>query len=146
MSTITEYEHVLRVVRPDERATETASGAIRRDAAISRALVGAQRIWFGYAQLGPSAVSAVHHHGEAESGMYIVSGDARFFTGPQLEQAADAHAGDFVWVPPHLIHVEANLSAREPVRMVVARSTQDTLNFNLPTPEGWTPSLDWQSR
>jgi hypothetical protein len=30
-----------------------------------------------------------------------------------------------------------NVSKTEPVRMVVARSTQAALTFNLPTPEGW---------
>ena len=142
MTTSTKYAQVLRIVRPAERAPDAASGGIRRDAAISRALVGAEKIWFGFAELGPSAVSAVHHHGDAESGIYIVSGDARFYNGAQLEHTEDAHEGDFVWVPPHVVHGEANLSTREPVRMVVARSTQETLNFNLPTPEGWTPSLD----
>jgi hypothetical protein len=32
-----------------------------------------------------------------------------------------------------------NTSANEPVRMVVARSTQASLTFNLPTPAGWQP-------
>jgi hypothetical protein len=35
--------------------------------------------------------------------------------------------------------VEMNVSDTEPVRMVVARSTQAALTFNLPTPEGWQP-------
>jgi hypothetical protein len=46
-----------------------------------------------------------------------------------------------VWVPPHVVHVEQNLSPDEPVLMAVARSTQETLTFNLPTPAGWTPRL-----
>jgi hypothetical protein len=32
-----------------------------------------------------------------------------------------------------------NASARDPVRMVVVRSTQQGLVFNLPTPDGWSP-------
>ena len=112
---------------------------MRREAAIAQNTVGAEKIWLGYVELGPGLVSAVHHHGEAESGIYIISGDARFFTGDQLDQAHEAHAGDFVWVPPHVVHVEMNTNSAEPVRMVVARSTQDSLTFNLPTPEGWSP-------
>jgi uncharacterized RmlC-like cupin family protein len=87
-------------------------------------------------------VSAVQHHGDAESAIYNISGDARFYTGEQLEHADDAHAGDFVWVPPCMVHVEMNLSSREPVQMVVARSTQESLKINRPTPEGWAPSSD----
>ena len=113
-----------------------------REAAIAENTVGAQKIWLGYVELGPGLVSAVHHHGEAESGIYIISGDARFCYGERLDQGrVDAHAGDFVWVPPHLVHVEMNASKTDPVRMVVARSTQAALTFNLETPRGWQPPL-----
>jgi len=130
----------LRVIRSAERCPDQASGAMLREAAIAQSTVGAQKIWLGYVELGPGLVSAVHHHGEAESGIYIISGDARFYSGDRLEQAQEAHTGDFVWVPPHLVHVEMNASQTEPVRMVVARSTQASLTFNLPTPQGWQPA------
>jgi uncharacterized RmlC-like cupin family protein len=130
----------LRVIKAADRCPDQASGAMLREVAIARDTVGAQKIWLGYVELGPGLVSAVHHHGEAESGIYIISGDARFFTGADLAEAHAAHAGDFVWVPPHMVHVEMNTSSSEPVRMVVARSTQDSLTFNLPTPEGWQPA------
>jgi len=129
----------LRVVRAGERCPDQASGAMLREAAIAQNAVGDQKIWLGYVELGPGLVSAVHHHGEAESGIYIISGDARFYTGDGLGESFEAHAGDFIWVPPHLVHVEQNTSQDAPVRMVVARSTQAALTFNLPTPEGWTP-------
>jgi uncharacterized RmlC-like cupin family protein len=130
----------LRVVRSGDRCPDQASGAMLREAAIAQNTVGAQKIWLGYVELGPGLISAVHHHGEAESGIYIISGNARFYSGDQLDVGQEAHAGDFVWVPPHLVHVEMNTSQSEPVRMVVARSTQAALTFNLPTPEGWHPS------
>jgi uncharacterized RmlC-like cupin family protein len=110
-----------------------------REAAIAQTTVGAQKIWLGYVELGPGLISAVHHHGEAESGIYIISGDARFYAGDELDRSHEAHTGDFVWVPPNLVHVEMNTSSTEAVRMVVARSTQDSLTFNLPTPAGWQP-------
>src|SRR5690242_3095084 len=125
----------LRVVHTNDRCPEAASGAMWREGGIAQETVGAQKIWLGYVELGPGLISAVHHHGEAESGIYIISGNARFYAGDQLDQAQEAHAGDFVWVPPHLVHVEMNMSKDEPVRMVVARSTQAALTFNLPTPE-----------
>ena len=109
-----------------------------REAAISHALVGAEARWFGYVELGPGAVSAVHHHGESESGIHVISGHARFWSGLSLEQRHDAEAGDFVWVPPREVHVEANADG-EPVRMVVARSTQEAIVVNLAPPEGWSP-------
>lgn len=110
-----------------------------REAAIAQNTVGAQKIWLGYVELGAGLISSVHHHGEAESGIYIISGHARFYAGDHLDQPQEAHAGDFVWVPPHLVHVEQNASDSEPVRMVVARSTQEALVFNLPTPPEFRP-------
>jgi uncharacterized RmlC-like cupin family protein len=130
---------LLRVIRAGDRQPEQASGAMVREAAIALGTVGAEKLWLGYVQLGPGLISAVHHHGEAESGIYIISGNARFFTGDKLDQAHEAHAGDFIWVPPHVVHVEMNTSQTEPVLMVVGRSTQASLTFNLPTPEGWQP-------
>jgi uncharacterized RmlC-like cupin family protein len=131
----------LQVIHRTDCTPEAASGAMLREAAIARGTVGAEKLWVGRVELGPGLVSAVHHHGEAESGIYIISGQARFYAGDDLGSSQDATAGDFVWVPPHVVHVEQNLSQTEPVHMVVARSTQDTLTFNLPTPEGWSPSL-----
>lgn len=124
----------LRVIRPPDRVAELASGAMRREAAISKALTGAERVWTGYVELDAGEISAAHHHGEAESSIYIISGHARFVT---AEGAFDAEPGDFVWVPPHVVHVEVNRSASEPIRMVVSRSTQDALVFNVEMPAGW---------
>ena len=121
----------LRVVRAADRQPDTGSGAMRREAAISRSLVGAQQIWVGYVELPPGLSSAPHHHGECESAIYIIAGSARFRTGPGYEQVETARPGDFVWVPPQLPHIEENTSSDEPVRMVVVRSTQETLVVNL---------------
>lgn len=125
----------LRVIQPDHRVSDTASGAMWREAAIAAGTTGSEVLWMGYVELAPGMRSAHHHHGESESAIYIISGRARFLTGERLEQVHDAEAGDFVWVPPHLCHVEMNLSGDEPVRMVVARSTQDAIVVNLPDPE-----------
>src|SRR3989475_10476553 len=123
-----------RVIRPSDRLPDTASGAMRREAAVSDALVGAGALWFGYVELAAGAVSAVHHHGESESAIYVISGSARFWSGAELSQSHDAEAGDFVWVPPHEVHVEANRSDTEPVRMAGARAAPIAIVVNLPDP------------
>jgi uncharacterized RmlC-like cupin family protein len=129
-----------RVIHPGDRAPAAASGLMRREEAVSRSLVGAESLWFGYVELAPGATSAVHHHGESESAIYVVSGHARFWAGDDLGSRQDADAGDFVWVPPHEVHVESNRSDDEPVRMVVCRSTQEAIVVNLPNPAGWIPT------
>ncbi len=129
----------LRVIGPGERKPDAGSGAMVREAAVSGGVVGAQKLWFGWAELGPGLVSGVHHHGEAESAIYIVSGRARFYSGEALDEVQEAGPGDFVWVPPHLVHVEVNVSDFEPVRTVVARSTQEAIVVNVAGPAGWSP-------
>jgi uncharacterized RmlC-like cupin family protein len=129
----------VRVIRAADRLPDVCSGDMIREAAIANRTVGAQNIWIGYVELGPGLVSAAHHHGECESGIFVISGHARFYSGSDLREWYEAEPGEFVWVPPQIVHVEMNVSDAEPVRMVVARSTQDTLVFNLPFPEGWTP-------
>lgn len=121
----------LRVIHAEQRRPDVASGSMVREAAISRALVGAERIWVGYVELPAGMSSAPHHHGECESAIYIISGEARFRIGEGFNTTETARPGDFVWVPPQVPHIEENASASEPVRMVVVRSTQETLVFNL---------------
>jgi uncharacterized RmlC-like cupin family protein len=129
-----------RVIRPADRAVDTGSGVMHREAAISKAVVGAEALWFGYVELAPGAASAVHHHGDSESAIYVISGHPRFYSGPTLAEVHDAEPGDFIWVPPHEVHVETNRSTTEPVRIAVARSTQEAIVVNLPDPEGWPPA------
>jgi uncharacterized RmlC-like cupin family protein len=121
----------LKVIRAADRTPDTASGAMVREAAISTAIVGAERIWVGYVELPPGLSSAPHHHGDSESAIYIIAGEARFRTGADYKDASIARAGDFVWVPPQVPHIEENVSASQAVQMIVVRSTQDTLVVNL---------------
>jgi uncharacterized RmlC-like cupin family protein len=132
-------EQGVRVIRAGDRLPDVCSGDMIREAAVARGTVDADKLWMGWVELGPGLVSAVHHHGEAESGIFIVSGHARFYSGDDLAEYYEAGEGDFIWVPPNLVHVEQNISRDNPVKMVVARSTQETLVFNLPNPAGWRP-------
>src|SRR2546428_13763559 len=90
-----------RVIRPSDRLPDTASGAMRREAAVSDALVGAGALWFGYVELAAGAVSAVHHPGESEGALSGISGPPRLWAGAELSQAHRAGAGGFRLGPPH---------------------------------------------
>jgi uncharacterized RmlC-like cupin family protein len=137
---MTEARGSLRVIKPGDRQPDEASGSMLREVAISGP-IGAAHLWVGYVELGPGMVSSIHHHGEAESAIYLISGRARFVGGEALDDVLDAEAGDFIWVPPLVPHVEINPSDAETTRAVVVRSMQENIVFNLPTPEGWSPPL-----
>ena len=57
--------------------TAQTSGMVR-SAAISGDLVGAQALWMGRTVVLPGASSGDHHHGESETGIYVVSGHPVF--------------------------------------------------------------------
>lgn len=126
----------LRVVRSDERDRGTAqTPGMDRQAGVSKGTSGAERLWMGHVTVAPGVRSGAHHHGHLESGIYVISGHARFRYGERLEHSVEAGPGDFVFVPPQLVHEEMNLSADEPVLMVVARDQQEGLVVNVEVPE-----------
>jgi uncharacterized RmlC-like cupin family protein len=122
----------LRVVRPHERDKGTAqTPGMQREAGVAASTVGAEKIWVGHVTMAPGAKSGVHHHGPVESGIYVISGRARFRFGPKLEREVEAGPGDFVYVPPEAIHQELNLDPSAPVEMIVARDGQENVVINV---------------
>lgn len=127
----------VRLVRPDQRSENTAQtpGMIRQ-AAIAPEVCGSRSLWLGFVSTPPSRASGAHHHGPAESGIYMLRGRIRFYYGDKLEQSLIAEAGDFIYVPPDAVHIEENLSDTEPVEFIVARNSGDILVVNVPDPRG----------
>jgi len=105
-----------------------------RMAAISGDLVGAQSLWMGRTTIRPGVSSGDHHHGDSETGIYVVSGHPAFvFRDPgsgDLERL-EAQPGDYIWVPPHIRHREENRSADTEAVVVIARSTQEAIVVNV---------------
>jgi uncharacterized RmlC-like cupin family protein len=126
----------LRVIRGGELSDGTAQTAgMQRSAAISGDLVGAQELWMGRTVVLPGASSGDHHHGESETGIYVVSGHPVFvFRDPASDQITrlETNPGDYVWVPPHVPHREENPSPDTEAVVVIARSTQEAIVVNVP--------------
>jgi len=114
---------------------------MRREAAISRASAGAERIWAGTVTIQPGAKTGPHHHGPLESVIYVVSGRAKMRWGDRLEFAAEAGPGDFIYVPPHVPHQEINASEHELLSCVVVRSDQEPVVVNLDIAAAQDPLL-----
>jgi uncharacterized RmlC-like cupin family protein len=126
----------LRLIKPGDLSGDTAqSSGMQRSEAISGAQTGAGQMWMGRTVMTPGGVSADHHHGHSETGIYVVSGTPAFaFRDPESGEVVrlTAQAGDFVWVPPHVPHREENPSPDTEAVLVVARSTQEAIVVNLP--------------
>lgn len=126
----------LRLIRAGELSGDTAqtSGMIR-SAAISGQLAGARSLWMGTTLLPPATASGDHHHGESETGIYVVSGHPVFvFRDPATGTLTrlEASPGDFVWVPPHVPHREENPAPDAEALVVIARTTQEAIVVNVP--------------
>ena len=111
-------------VTPAERRTSAGQNAdMERSIAVSADTVGSAGLYSSVVTTAPGARTRIHHHGECETSIFILSGEARYTWGPTgLEQAMDAEAGDFVYIPAGEIHVEENASADEPLVVVLTRN------------------------
>jgi uncharacterized RmlC-like cupin family protein len=127
----------LRLIKPDALSSDTAqTGGMRRSAAISGDLVGASALWMGRTVVPVGASSGDHHHGESETGIYVVSGNPVFvFRDPASNSVVrlETEPGDYVWVPPHVPHREENPSPDTEAVVVIARSTQEAIVVNVPS-------------
>ena len=126
----------VRIVKPEQRDTSTAqTPGMHRAEGCGAKTVGAQGIWVGHVHIDEGVRSGPHHHGEVESVIYVISGSARFRYGDKLENVVEAAAGDFVFVPPYVVHQEINAKSDEGIDMIVSRSSQENVVVNVDVPE-----------
>ncbi len=107
---------------------------MQRFEAISGRLTGSAKIWMGETRVSTGMRSANHHHGDSETGIYVVSGHPVFvFAHNGEEVRVETSPGDYVFVPPFVPHREENPSLDEPAVVVLARSSQEAIVVNLPS-------------
>src|ERR1700753_104802 len=119
-------------VRGQDLLTDTGqtSGMTRREA-ISGKNTGSEKLWMGQTHVGPGVRSGDHHHGEAETAIYVVSGRAAVVVADgDPEMRLQAEPGDYIFVPPYAPHREENPGDEEAV-VVIARSSQEGIVVNL---------------
>lgn len=111
-------------IQPAERSTSTGqSSDMERSIAISAETVGSVGLYSSVVTTAPGAKTRIHHHGECETSIWIVSGRARYTFGRTgLEEAMEAEAGDFVYIAAGEVHVEENASSAEPLVVVISRN------------------------
>ena len=126
----------VKIVPVVTRKGEEHGGTGQSDGALRVSGVGPQhtpatRIWFGKVSNEPGYRSVPHHHGEAETGGYVLSGKGRIYYGEDYKEYVDMVEGDFVFVPPHMPHVEVNMSTTEELWWLTCR-TPENIVVNLP--------------
>jgi uncharacterized RmlC-like cupin family protein len=128
------WQRPLHHVKAGTLDADTAqTKGMKRFEALSRRHGGTEKIWLGENHVGPQMKSGDHHHGEAETGIYVVSGHPQFvFLADGEEQRIQTGPGDYIFVPPYVPHREENPNT-EPAVVVLARSTQAGIVVNLPS-------------
>jgi len=122
----------VRVVKPLQLDHQTPqTNGMRRLAAISHIRTGSEKLWAGVMLAEPNTASSVHHHGDLETVVYVLSGRSRVRWGNRLEHEVDLEAGDFVFIPPHVPHQEINPSSDQPTQWIVVRSGPEAIVVNL---------------
>lgn len=119
---------------PSEQCTSgTAQTAgMHRLAALSGDSVGSSAIWMGETHVAPRVASGPHHHGQSETGIYIVAGTPEFiYQEDGREVRLRTKPGDYIYVPPFVHHIESNAHSDEEAVVVIARSTQEAIVENL---------------
>lgn len=87
-------------------------------------------LWYGRVHTGVGEISDPHHHGEAETGGYVLKGRGFIRFGERYETVVYMEEGDFVYVPPFVPHIEGNASKSEELIWLTTR-TPDNIVVNL---------------
>ena len=126
----------VRIIKPHEFDAHTPqTPGMQRVAAVSRDLAGSQGLWAGVTVVAPQVASGVHHHGESETIIYVVSGRGKMRWGEHMEYEQEVEPGDFIYVPPFAPHQEINASPDTPSQWVIVRNTQEPIVINLEPPD-----------
>jgi uncharacterized RmlC-like cupin family protein len=107
---------------------------MHRRAAIDRAGVGSEELWVGVVTVEPGTRTGAHHHGDVDSVVCVTQGRLTIRYGENLEESAEAGAGDFIYIPARVVHQEINLSDSEGIDSIVIRSG-DNIVVNVEMPD-----------
>jgi len=128
------HKPLVQIIAGTLSGSTTQTSGMTRLEAISGRTVGSEKLWMGETHVAPSTNSGDHHHGEAETAIYVVAGHPVFvFPEGEQEKRIETKPGDYVFVPPFVPHREENPSADDEAVVVIARSTQEGIVINLPS-------------
>jgi uncharacterized RmlC-like cupin family protein len=112
----------------------------RRYSGVSVENTEVENLWYGRVHTGVGEYSDPHHHGEAETGGYVLQGRGFIRFGERYEELIYFDEGDFVYVPPFIPHIEGNagatreliwLTTRTPDNIVVNLTDQDVADLDI---------------
>ena len=115
---------VRRVTPSERRPGQPTPGMQRREAVVLDGL------WSGTVRTETGATSGWHHHGDHDTVAFVVSGAFRVET---ADGAVQGGPGDFLHIPPHVVHRESN-PADEQAEVVLVRRGEGPVVVNCAGP------------
>ncbi len=112
------------IVRLNETVNKSDLGLIR-DFGISASTSGSQALSMAYGMVPAGSKSKRHYH-PFETAVYVISGQARAFFGPNDERWEDVAAGDFIYIPAGMVHSTENTGG-QPVEYILARAAPEDI-------------------
>ena len=107
--------------------TDSAPG-IKREEAFAK-----PGLWAGRSTTEPGVTSGWHHHGEADTIVYVLSGTVEIGFG---EDAVKASEGDFLVIPSGLIHRESTPSDAPSKSIVIRTGGEGPPTYEVDGPNG----------
>ena len=127
------WHGALRHVRGAELTgnTNQTTGMTRLEA-VSGKTVGSSKVWMGQTHVAPETNSGDHHHGEAETAIYVLSGHPRSFRRRRAGIRLETEPGDYI-SSPRSSRTARRTRATDEAVVVIARSSQEAVVVNLPS-------------
>ena len=110
------------IVRGSDTLNKSDHGLVR-EFGISSATSHSQHLSMALGMVLPGTKSTRHYH-PFETAVYVISGTARAYFGPNDEYGVDVAAGDFIYIPAGMIHSTEN-TGEAPVHYVLARAAAE---------------------
>jgi uncharacterized RmlC-like cupin family protein len=118
-------------IGPEELADTDSQPGIRREEAFAK-----PGLWAGRSTTEPGVTSGWHHHGDADTVVYVLSGTVVIEFGAAGADVVKASEGEFLVIPSGLVHRESTPS-EGPSRSVVIRTGGDgPPTFEVDVPNG----------
>jgi uncharacterized RmlC-like cupin family protein len=113
----------------DELANTDSQPGILREEAFAK-----PGLWAGRSTTEPGVTSGWHHHGDADTIVYVLSGTVVIEFGEEGSDLVNASEGEFLVIPSGLVHRESTPADGPSVSVVIRTGGQGPPTFEVDGP------------
>ena len=112
------------IIHFNDTVNKSDHGLIR-EFGISASTTGSQHLSMAFGMVPAGSKSKRHYH-PFETAVYMISGKARAYFGPNDERWEDVSAGDFIYIPAGMIHSTENTGDTD-IEYILARAAPEDI-------------------